>query len=72
MEDRAAARPGVGQHVVVADPRRARLDLLGDVGLERRGLGEAPGQLQAGDDADAIGLGGEIVGDDRRVVLGVG
>ena len=68
MEDRAAARAGVGQHVVVADAVRAGLDLLGDVGLERRGLCEAAGQLQARDGADAIGLGGEIVGDDRRVV----
>ena len=68
VEDRAAAGAGVGQHVVVADPRRPGLDLLGDVGLERRGPAEPAGELQAVDDAAPVGLGGEVVGGDRRLV----
>jgi hypothetical protein len=57
----------MGKQVLVARLVGAGLDLLGDVGLERLGPGKAAREAQAGDDAAAVGLGGEVVGDGRRV-----
>ena len=65
VEDGRAALAGVGEHVLVAHLVGAGLDLLGDVGLERFRGGEAAREAQALDNAAAVGLGGEVVGDDR-------
>jgi hypothetical protein len=52
---------GVDQHVVVAHLVGAGFDLLGDAGLERFGRGEAPCEVQAGDDGAPVGLGGVVL-----------
>jgi hypothetical protein len=53
--------PDVSGHVRVARLVHPRLDLLGEVGLQRFGRGEAAREVQAGHDGPPVGLGGVVL-----------
>ena len=68
MKNSAAALPGMGQHVLIRGPVRAGLDLLRDVGPQRLGPRQSPGEVEPVRDAAPVGFGREIVREDRRVL----
>ena len=69
MENRAAALSGIGQKILIGDHVRSRLKLCCNQRLQRLAPGEFSREFQAIDHALPIGVGREVIGLDRRVLI---